>query len=158
MDDQNKCELEQIEKTQSETFLEEHCLPRCPLECNQRSLQPITVSYHRFHYSSRQLDFLNKRNSFISERLSYLRNQSDFVNHLADNLVEFVVYYDELAYTLIEEEPKMTLDEMVGTIGGHLHLFLGMSLMSFVELLEATVFVTVSGVKSWRSERNRCSV
>ena len=28
----------------------------------------------------------------------------------------------------------MTLDDLIGTIGGHLHLFLGMSLLSFVEI------------------------
>ena len=44
------------------------------------------------------------------------------------------VFYNTLDYTLSEEEPKMTVDILIGAIGGHLHLFMGMSLLSFVEI------------------------
>ena len=44
-------------------------------------------------------------------------------------------YYETLSVTQIEEQPKMRLDTLIGTIGGHLHLFLGMSLLSFVEII-----------------------
>ena len=30
----------------------------------------------------------------------------------------------------------MSMDSLIGTLGGHLHLFLGMSLLSFIELVE----------------------
>ena len=49
-------------------------------------------------------------------------------------MVRLVFYYDSLSYSNVDEEHKMTVDSLIGTIGGHLHLFLGMSLLSFVEI------------------------
>ena len=36
----------------------------------------------------------------------------------------------------VNEEPAMSGEELIGKIGGHLHLFMGMSLLSFVEIGE----------------------
>ena len=74
-------------------------------------------------------------------------NQSDFNTSLASNLVSIDVYYEKLAYTLIEEEPKITLEDLIGALGGHLHLFLGMSLMSFLELFEFILLIFLSMVQ-----------
>ena len=37
----------------------------------------------------------------------------------------------------------MTVEDTLAVIGGHLHLFLGMSLMSFVEIVELLMMITV---------------
>ena len=57
---------------------------------------------------------------------------------LAD-VVEVAVFYDSLNIAVMDESPKISSEELLGAIGGHLHLFLGMSLLSFVELLELFV-------------------
>ena len=41
--------------------------------------------------------------------------------------------YEALAVIESEERPKISGEELLGMIGGHLSLFLGMSLLSFVE-------------------------
>ena len=66
-----------------------------------------------------------------------------FGETLSDNLVEFSVYYDSLAYASVEESPKITFVELIGTLGGHLHLFLGMSLLSFLELVDIAIQIVV---------------
>ena len=56
-------------------------------------------------------------------------------------------YYEDFFYTLISEEPKTSLDNLVGTIGGLLGLFLGASLMSFYELIDmvfSTIFIIIA--------------
>ena len=55
---------------------------------------------------------------------------------MEENIVEVYVYYETLTYTNTVEEPKMSFEDLIGSLGGHLHLFLGMSLLSFAEIFE----------------------
>ena len=41
----------------------------------------------------------------------------------------------------VTEEPKMSGDDLLAEIGSHLHFFLGMSLVSFVEIIELIFLV-----------------
>ena len=66
-------------------------------------------------------------------------NQTDFTENLASNVAKVSIYYDELSYTEVTEVPRMTWDELLGKLGGHLHLFLGMSALGFVELFELMI-------------------
>ena len=59
-------------------------------------------------------------------------------------MLQVLVYYDNLAYTHIEEEAKMTAEDLLGILGGHLHLFLGMSMLSFVELGECVIVLAMT--------------
>ena len=47
----------------------------------------------------------------------------------------------------------MSLDELIGLIGGHLHLFLGMSLLSFFELFE--ILIVAAGLNLERNARKQ---
>ena len=58
-----------------------------------------------------------------------LRNQGNQIGALR-------IYFKELEYTFISESPKINSSEMFGVIGGILAFFLGISLLSFVELLD----------------------
>ena len=106
-----------------EKVLNQECLPKCPLECYDRSLQPATVTSYTFP----------QENSF---RTLYQSN------------TEISVSYDSLSYTQVEEEPKITLEDVIAMIGGHLHVFLGMSLLSFVELFELIAIVILVSVNT----------
>ncbi len=46
------------------------------------------------------------------------------------------VYYENLKLTLINQQPKMQLFNLISSVGSLVGLFLGMSLLSFVELFE----------------------
>ncbi|CAF1056474.1 unnamed protein product [Brachionus calyciflorus] len=49
------------------------------------------------------------------------------------------IYYDDLKYTNIVETPSMSLDTMMGLIGGQFGLYMGASFLSFVEILEMMI-------------------
>ena len=72
-------------------------------------------------------------------------NQTDFTvyTNLYMNMVKLTIHYETLAYISVEEKAEMTFENLIGTIGGHLHLFLGMSLLSFFELIEL-IFIAIS--------------
>ena len=55
---------------------------------------------------------------------------------LNQNLIIIYVYYKELKYTLINQQPKTETFDFISKIGGIFGLFLGISFMSFIEILE----------------------
>ena len=52
------------------------------------------------------------------------------------NFAYITVYYKELKYALITQEPKTEIFNFISNIGGILGLFLGISFLSFIEILE----------------------
>ena len=70
-------------------------------------------------------------------------NQTDFTQNLASNVVKFTVSYDALVYAEAREEAKIPWDTFLGTFGCHLHLFLGMSAISIVEIFELILQINI---------------
>ena len=54
------------------------------------------------------------------------------------------VFYSELKYTEIMQQPKATLVDLICGIGGILGLFVGASFLSIIELLEASIAVVLA--------------
>lgn len=50
--------------------------------------------------------------------------------------LELTVYFPELKYTVVSENPKTEFFSLISNIGGLLGLFIGTSFMSFVEIIE----------------------
>jgi hypothetical protein len=53
------------------------------------------------------------------------------------------VYYEDIRYTLIAEQPSQTPEEMVAYLGGFLGLCMGASFLSFAELIELAFNIAV---------------
>ena len=128
-----------------------NCLEKCPIECSRASM-PLTISSFVFPPSQLYANHTLGANSVLS---SLRANQSDYINNKEKNLIRLVFYLDSLSYQQVEEEAKLTIDNLIGTIGGHLHLFLGMSFLSFVEIALLVVkYALVSiGVKMTNPKR-----
>ena len=47
-----------------------------------------------------------------------------------------VIYYKDLKYTLLKDEPNMILADLISNIGGLLGVFIGYSFVSFIEIFE----------------------
>ena len=122
----------------SGTYITENCLTKCPLECTQRLMSPSIITY-TFPSSPAYVTYVQSLASLTSR----FSTQKDFKS-LSNYLVQITVHYDNLAFVQVEEEEKMTMEDMVGILGGHLHLFLGMSLLSFVELIECAILFVYS--------------
>ena len=65
-----------------------------------------------------------------------------------DKFIEIRVRFDTKSYLNYVEEPKMTGEDLLGVIGGHLHVFMGMSLLSFVEIAQLIVIILIRIVLS----------
>ena len=115
-------------------FIEE-CDQFCLMECNPKYFSKLATmtSYPTTWYADQLLrsNVLKKtltNNSLNSSILSftYLQNTVSKVN----------IFYQELIYTSITESPALLLSDLISFIGGNLGLFLGMSFLSLVEVID----------------------
>ena len=113
------------------SFFVDKCLSKCPLECNKAA----------YAIASRSFDFPGTGDVYVNNLLAAnpslvarRRNDTDYAANRAGNILQVRIFYETLAYTQVREEAKISVDTLVGHIGGHLHLFMGMSLLSFVEV------------------------
>ena len=73
-------------------------------------------------------------------------NNSDYYSKPFDSLelargslVKIFVYFDQIKYTRVNEAPAVTFVDLIANIGGELGLFIGISLLSLVELIELSL-------------------
>lgn len=103
----------------------EICSDFCPLECD-------SINYEI------QLDSMPlPTNGRVSQGF-YLKKFNSYEN-VSKSFISINVYYEELKYTLITQHPKMQIFGLVSSIGGIFSLFLGMSLLSFIEIFEILI-------------------
>ena len=106
------------------------CLPSCPLECNQ-TLYKTAISFNKLN-----------GNAYISHIRKNKKLASDFINRTLDSaqaeksFASVKIFYESLSYTLTNESKKMDWVSLLGSIGGNLGLFLGVSLFSLWEIVE----------------------
>lgn len=109
------------------------CYKTCPLECKEETYE-ISISQTRLAGDIYLSKFKNE-----SKYLSSFPEQKLDAETLAHNLVRVNIYYDTLHYTEIIESPSITLVWLLSSIGGSLSLFLGLSVLSVVEMFEITI-------------------
>ncbi len=106
------------------------CKNECPLECDSVNYD---TSYTSSKFSKKRLLKNIKRNFF-----------KQYFNDLAKNLTEedldrvtiITIYYSDFSYKSIIEIPKMDFIDLIANIGGNLGLFIGVSFLSFAEIIE----------------------
>ena len=119
----------------------EYCLPLCPLECTQNVYEKTIASYtYPINYFDAYESAFTGASDFY-RRLFYQISINDMSKYMYTTFVEFSLSYDSTTHEKFSEEPKMSGEELLGVLGGHLHLFLGMSALSFVEIVELILAV-----------------
>lgn len=114
----------------------EKCYASCPSECFQVNydLKVSSAKYPTKWYTS----ILKNSTNF-----QYLLNQSllgeekniDFL-YLQQTMLMVNIFYDQMSYSLIEEQPELSIDALLAFIGGNLGLFLGISVLTVIEIIE----------------------
>jgi hypothetical protein len=122
------------------------CLLECPLEC-ETSSYPLTLSmadYPTEAYAELLVNFTN-----IS---SYLSNQMEPLTYdtLRNQILKLNIFYDELKYTSIGETEKTSFIDLLAGIGGTLGLCIGMSFLSFIELVELLLEMAFIGFETYK--------
>jgi acid-sensing ion channel 2 len=106
------------------------CYSRCPLECFSVDYNAY-ASYVQFN-SDLYLDVVKNRTNFLST----YDNQTLSDQAIRNGLTKVNLYYDELSYIEITEAPAMNQVALMAAIGGFMGMFLGMSFMTLVELVD----------------------
>ena len=104
-------------------------MPLCPLECNNTGFKvAISTSEIMPEYYSK----------VINEKVFRLNvtNRTLSVDEQKNSIVKLNIYYDSLSYTVLTETASLDIITLMSNIGGTLGLFLGVSLLTFVEFVE----------------------
>ena len=105
------------------------CSHLCPVECDSN------------HYTVKKqaVSYLPSGEKLIELRewLKVKNKDSDLSDRkLISKIMYMNFFYENLKYTSITQIPKMIFSDLVSNVGGTLGLFLGISLLSFIEVLE----------------------
>ena len=133
-------------------FIKHNCFDKCPLECHSSQLNINSMRTYRnypnpYDFERVQADPALMARIGIKDKIR--SNKYLLFPDLVKNLIKFSIGYESpLSAIGVEEQAKISLDELVGTLGGHLHLLLGMTLLSFLELFELGVIVCAHACRS----------
>ena len=116
----------------SGTYISTNCAPKCPSICEFSEFHK-TVSHYAYPPSS---VYVEKRLQHNASMVSRFSGQTDFTTDLISHMAQITVFYEKTGFYDIEEDPKFTLFSLLGELGGCMHLFLGMSVVSCIELIE----------------------
>ncbi len=112
----------------------------CPSQCQsiEYKLGLSTSSFPTLSYAkSIQASHLNF-NKFPSEI-----NDIELIEFFNKGFLKVIVSYDNLYYSSVDEVSAMTLNDLLGNLGGRLELFIGIGSLSLVELKELIVTLTM---------------
>ena len=103
----------------------------CPTECDH-----IDYPYRSSmaNYPSKNYADILLRNPNVISKFNNRTNVS--YEDLRSRMVSVNIFFNELKETIITEHPKISVPDLVASIGGILGLFLGMSFLSFIEFIE----------------------
>ena len=93
---------------------------QCPLPC-------------RYKYYDHTTSYASYPNSFILEDL--MRNQNITEEDLRKNYLSINIYINDLRYTVVTTSYTFGVEGLLGDIGGQLGLFIGVSIITFFEVL-----------------------
>ncbi|CAF0780208.1 unnamed protein product [Brachionus calyciflorus] len=100
------------------------CQPQCPLECDSMSYK-IFYSFNNFINEKNNED-LNNFYNFTGTNRRQMKN----------DLVSLFFYYETLSYEKLTEKESIDLVGLLSNLGGIAGLFLGISFLSLVEIID----------------------
>ncbi|CAF0885554.1 unnamed protein product [Brachionus calyciflorus] len=120
------CMNNQLNEVIESNYIMDVCYKECPLECEGMKFEK-TVSFNQF-----------SNDKWIEYMQNYDKHDSIYFNKTinSDELAAVRIYYETISYTNIEEKPTTMFVDLLSSIGGVAGLFLGVSVLSFVEIIE----------------------
>jgi hypothetical protein len=128
-------------------FINKNCISLCPLECDRI-----------FYKTSITLSQMSENDYYVQSISSRPNLTQDFINRTIDlrtakeSIVRVNIFYESLSYTQTSESPKLDGISLFAEIGGNLGLFLGISVFSLCEVIEAVIEVFF--ILNKRNKRN----
>ena len=105
----------------------------CPNECNtiDYSLLTSSGSYPSQYYVS-----ILAKQGYLNNFASLTNDPQDMLESVQKYLVRVTVNYNQLGYTLYQDNPSLDINSLISTIGGQFGLFIGISILSIIEVFE----------------------
>jgi hypothetical protein len=115
----------------SENSFEQKCSEYCPLECD-------SIEYSLSTYT---LDYPTTGSICERDYSKHFSSQFETYEEVEKSFYSLVIFYKDLKYTYIKEEPYMVLADLISNIGGILGVFIGYSIISFMEIIELLIAI-----------------
>jgi hypothetical protein len=141
-DDELEC-LEKFDTVFTVADLKNVCDSACPQQCNsvEYNLGVSMATYPSLSYlKSIQGTYLANEDGTPSS--FFFPQDVDDANLLEFARIGFlklILNYENLYYTSVDDSPKITSESLFGNLGGQLGLFIGLSILSFIEILELLI-------------------
>jgi len=125
-----------------DNYIDKYCIPHCPLECKSIQLS-TTVSLSK--YPNENYFELLKNDRKIKETVFNSANWS----YIKSSILKVNINYESLSYNYIKENAVMSVVDLLAYIGGQMGLFLGISFLSFVEIVEIFIELIYIALKKY---------
>jgi hypothetical protein len=117
----------------------DQCYDDCPIECKETRFEmAVSMSSYPSEWYAEVLannsNFKSVINAYFADANVPFINYTNKFADLKNAIARVHVYYEDLRYTEIDENPDMDIVALLGSLGGNLGLFLGASVLSFTEL------------------------
>lgn len=110
----------------------EFCSKYCPYECDSFNYDITQRTLPIFAYGN-----ITKTNSFTNNNNGLFKfPEFNTYENVSKTFYSINVYYSDLKYLLIKQQPKIELFGLISNIGGILGLFLSFSFISLLEIFE----------------------
>lgn len=122
---------------------------QCPFECKTVDYK-MTISQQSYPFYT---DFVN---NYLLNKLFYQRlfmTENVTLDMFKYSMASVFIQIEDLKVTSITESPTMTLPDLLANLGGTLGLFLGVSILSFVEFIELTIEIPYLVSKSMKKRK-----
>ena len=120
-----------VEKISQNNF--NQCLPLCPIECNQ-TLYKTSLSFYQLNGHK----YIEKIRGNPNLAVDFIARPIDSTT-VTKSVANVNVFYERLTYTLSKETSQMDVVSLLASVGGNLSLFLGVSIFSLGEMVEACI-------------------
>ena len=113
-----------------DAVLYNECLKYCPQECEltEYKISTFMTAFPSDEYARLILRHFNENKSEI--------NKISSIKELRKSIISLNIYFDSKELTEIKERPTNSVEVLLANLGGQLGLFLGLDVLSFVELFE----------------------
>jgi hypothetical protein len=127
------------------SYLNEKCKPLCPLECNTTrfNIKTSSTKLNVDYYSS-----LIEISAIYTGVVSLFTGETLSRDEKANSIIKFNIYYDSLSYKITTESKAMDMVALLSNIGGTLGLFLGVSVLTIVELMDIVLQALIIALKN----------
>lgn len=120
------------------------CLSKCPLECNSTSynLRSSLSLFPTMTYAKTLL-----KNNHLAKKFDFNQSNID-INKLRERILSVNIFFDQLQEIRSSESVGKTSGNVFSEIGGSLGLFLGLSILGIIEIIEIIGYALYSCIRS----------